>query len=369
MALEAIKYSPRHYKARLLLAEMYLKNNAIDDAKREATNVLRIENGNLRAALILAQCLVIEKDYVKSKKLLTQIQKVLPKDPRSYNIMGISYLSEGQLDAAMAQFEKVLELAPQSDKAMGYIVNILLKQDKADTAMQRIKVQAAKFPKNPALLMQQGLLAMRLKNNNLAEQSFRQAIKLAPQLAAPYTMLGQILQKTGKMEEAISQYKTALQDNPDLVGVRMQLGILLEKQGQSKKASEEYRKILEKKPEFAPAANNLAWYLSTHNADMGEALRLAMVAKSVSPEDPNVADTVGWVHYKRGSYGLARTQFAEAQRMLPKNAIVNYHLGLALAKLKETTQAKIYLQKAIALAKGSKDFPDLEAARQLLRKL
>ena len=60
-------------------------------------------------------------------------------------------------------------------------------------------------------------------------------------------------------------------------------------------------------PDFAPAANNLAWLITvSKEPDLGEALRLAMTAKQQMPNDVHIIDTLGWVHYKRGSFGLAR---------------------------------------------------------------
>ncbi|MDD5760085.1 MAG: hypothetical protein PHI06_13500, partial [Desulfobulbaceae bacterium] len=133
-------------------------------------------------------------------------------------------------------------------------------------------------------------------------------------------------------------------------------------------AAEEYRTILKKDASFAPAANNLAWYMAENGQDLGEALRLAMVAKAGSPEDPYVADTLGWVHYKRASYDLAKSQFVQALEKLENNPTVNYHLGLTMEKLADKAKAVESLQKAIDL--GQKEaFPEMEQAKTLLGQL
>ena len=84
-------------------------------------------------------------------------------------------------------------------------------------------------------------------------------------------------------------------------------------------------------PNLAAAANNLAWLLaSEEGSDLGEALRLAMQAKQAFPDQPHIADTLGWVHYKRKSYSLAITQFRQALDKRPDDPIIQYHLALAL---------------------------------------
>ncbi|MDA8159257.1 MAG: tetratricopeptide repeat protein, partial [Desulfobacteraceae bacterium] len=76
----------------------------------------------------------------------------------------------------------------------------------------------------------------------------------------------------------------------------------------------------------------------------------------------------GWVHFKRGSYDLAKTQFAQALKKLGDNPTVHYHLGMTLAKLGDKAGAAQELKQAIDL--GGKDkFPELEAAKNLLAQL
>ena len=48
------------------------------------------------------------------------------------------------------------------------------------------------------------------------------------------------------------------------------------------------------------------------------------------PTQPNVADTLGWVHYKRKSFPLAITQFKQALESSPDDPNIRYHLALAV---------------------------------------
>ena len=96
--------------------------------------------------------------------------------------------------------------------------------------------------------------------------------------------------------------------------------MLQEQKGNKAKAREHYKKALDLDPEFGAAANNLAWLMAEEEGgDLGEAMRLALVAKEQYPDDPYIADTLGWIHYKRQSYGLALSQFVQAATGLPEN--------------------------------------------------
>jgi Tfp pilus assembly protein PilF len=279
-------------------------------------------------------------------------------------------LRQGKLQEASANFEKVLELAPESDIALEYLAAIMIKNGKKDDALQRVQIQVEKFPESAPLQILYGGLALSMGKDTIAEQSLRRAIELAPKTPKPYILLASIFQKTDRVQSAIDQYRAALVENPDLARVRMQLATLIEKQGNVREAANEYKRILSAEPEFAPAANNLAWFMAENSDDLGEAFRLAMVAKSGAPDDPYVADTVGWVHYQRQSYGLAKTQFMQALEKLETNPTVQYHLALTLNKLEEKEKAVESLEKAISLAKDDVAiFPELKEARQLLEEL
>ena len=146
----------------------------------------------------------------------------------------------------------------------------------------------------------------------------------------------------------------------------MAIGALRDRSGETELAKEAYRKVLEIAPNSAAAANNLAWILTQEeNPDLGEALRLAMIAKGVFPEDPHISDTLGWIHLKRESYSLAATQFRQAVEVQPKLGTFKYHLALALKGDGKIDAAK----EAVTQAISGTEFPELNEAKELLNSL
>jgi len=80
------------------------------------------------------------------------------------------------------------------------------------------------------------------------------------------------------------------------------------------------------------------------------------------PEDPSVADTLGWVLYRRGLYGAAITELKRSAEKLPNEAAVRYHLGMAYLRNGDKADAKSELTAALKL--GSFDGED-DAKRTL----
>ena len=143
--------------------------------------------------------------------------------------------------------------------------------------------------------------------------------------------------------------------------------MLQEQKGDKDKAREHYKQALELDPEFAAAANNLAWMMAEEEGgDLGEAMRLALLAKEQFPEDPYIADTLGWIHYKRQSYGLALTQFVQAANDLPENMTTQYHLALALKANNRIDEAREILVK---IRESKKEFAEKAEVQKLLQEL
>jgi tetratricopeptide (TPR) repeat protein len=76
-----------------------------------------------------------------------------------------------------------------------------------------------------------------------------------------------------------------------------------------------------------------------------------------------MADTLGWILFKKGDYGNALRLLQESAAKLPDQPQVQYHVGMAHYMLGDETPARIALQRA---ADASADFPGKDEARQRL---
>ncbi len=119
-------------------------------------------------------------------------------------------------------------------------------------------------------------------------------------------------------------------------------------------------------PEQWSTINDLAFLLSEYGSgkkDLDRALVLAEKAKSLNPDNPNIFDTLGWIHYRRGEVKQAIEWLGKAQAMNAGNSIVNFHLGMAYNQAGNPGKAKEYLQVALA-SKGG--FPGKDEAEKAM---
>ena len=119
-------------------------------------------------------------------------------------------------------------------------------------------------------------------------------------------------------------------------------------------------------PNAAVAANNLAWLYASSGENLDAALQLAQAATRVLPADGNVADTLGYVYYKKDMPRLAIPAFRASVAQEPDNPIYQAHLGLAYAQAGELANARTHLTAALRL---KANFDGAEEARSVLSSL
>jgi Flp pilus assembly protein TadD len=100
-----------------------------------------------------------------------------------------------------------------------------------------------------------------------AEQAYRGAIELDPQLACAYTNLGNLRYRVGAVDDARALYEKAMDLEPEQPEAHYNLAFLSYEEGQLPEAVELFRRTLELDPEFGEAHFNLAIALSELGQD------------------------------------------------------------------------------------------------------
>lgn len=90
------------------------------------------------------------------------------------------------------------------------------------------------------------------------------------------------------------------------------------------------------------------------------------MAREAAPEDPFVADTLGWILYQRGLHQRALALLQESVQKLPDHPEVQFHLGLAAEKAGDRETARTALTAAVASPRA---FARKDEARTALGRL
>ena len=364
----AMQYMPNHPDAETLMAQHLLLQQDFNAARDTAVSALRKNPGNLRAGLILAKAMLRSGETEAAVRLFERMADHAPDNIEVLSGKSEAYLADDRKDDAMATFEKMLTLQPDFVPAMAAVNALLLEKGKPGEAIAATRRQIEISPGNPYFLM---MLAELVNAVDAASEEalalLENAREIAPDIPRIYEMMARMQIQRGETEKAIDNYSAMVKVNPDSVNGHMALGTLLERSGDIDGAMKAYRRALRVQPDFAPAANNLAWLIAnSENPDLGEALRLALVAMEARPDDPYITDTLGYIHYKRGSHQLALTQFARSTAKRPDVPVLRYHYALGLYADGQLDRARQQLEKALELDTA---FPEREEAKKLLARI
>ena len=166
----------------------------------------------------------------------------------SYIKSGVLYLKNGQINNAIAEFSKAINLAPR--KAVAYTARgsayfRLNQLDKATSDYNKaIEINpnfATAYQNRGSLFFQQGKF-----DNALLD--YNKAIELKPDMAASYIDRGNIYQRRDRMNEAISDYSKALELNPNDAETYITRGIAYYSQEQYQKAFADFNVAIDLDP-------------------------------------------------------------------------------------------------------------------------
>ena len=358
---EAVKLAPSDARAQLLLGEVSLRSGDPARAEKAALEVLRRNPANALAAMLLADSYLARKEWKKGEQIYQAMIKQLPKNPVGYLKMGLSRKMQGKPKDAAGFFAQAMERNPKDLTAINEYIFALAAARDTVKAKKVLDDTVAKEPKNPLLWDMVGRFQLASGKPAEAETAFLKSIELAPEFTAPYYQLGVLYASQKKFPEAAKRLEKVIEKNDKNVGAHTLLGMVLNSQGKIDAANKEYRKVLALSPKHPLASNNLASNLADGGGNLDEALKFAQTAREAAPEDPSVADTLGWVYYKKGLIETAYPLLADAAGKAKNNAAVRYHHGMVLAKKGRKKEAAAELKAALSL---DPNFPGADEARK-----
>ena len=361
---EAVRLAPSSGDNRTSLAALHLANGAFDDAIQEAQTAIRLNPRNVPAVLTLGEAYLRKGELPKSKQVYESFIQVLPNQWIGHYQLGLVLRKQKKDAEALKHFEQALAFQPNAIEPLSQIAGIFASQGKYAEAERRISKQIQSNPKSSAHYDLLGRLASAGKRYQEAEAAFKKAIELDSGMLNAYVSLGELYQRTGKLDQAISELEGALAKNPKILTAHMALGMIHDQRKEVGKAKSHYEEALKINSHFAPAANNLAWLLSEEGGNIDLALSYAQTAREERPEDPSIADTLGWILYKKNVFLQSAQLLKEAQEKLPTIPVIQYHYGMAQYKNGNTAEAINALTTALEL---SKSFPGSEEAKQTLK--
>jgi len=300
---------------------------------------------------------------------IAEVRKELDIDPAyadGYNFLGKLLEKQGRYDEATGAYQRAVELEPENYVGLNNLGFQRLRQGRTAEAMA---LYTKAFAINPRF----GLLRNNL-GNLLAEQGkvdeaiahYTEALRLDPNDRYADYNLGNALAAQGRLDEAIAHYVRALAIDPRNPDIPNNLGLALAKQGKAEEAVRMYHKALAIDPAYANAHNNLAYELAGMD-QTDEALTHYARALELDPEFPLAHNNLGKLLVKLGRADEGMAHFEKALAIDPKDELAHLNLADTLAGQGHLDEAIRHYLDALENDPANPDIPN-NLANALVKK-
>jgi tetratricopeptide (TPR) repeat protein len=351
---EAARLKPTMVEAQRALAEIALQRSDMSGLEQAADRIIELQPASPEGYALRAISFMARKQYPAAEQDARKAVDVAPQAAHGYLQMG--NLRTLQLKAGEAEgwYKQALSKDPNSIDALRGLMNIYLSQKHPEKAAAAARTQITASPNNSTIYAMLGSVLLGQKDYKGAEEALNKAISLDKNNSDAYIQLGRAQTAEGALDQALATYRNGVAASPKVAALHILSGDIYQTKHDFAGAQKEYQAALQIKPNDPTASNNLAYVLLQTNGNADLALELAKTARRGFPENPQVADTLGWAFYQKGVYRSAIGMCEEAIKLAAKNkqpesADYHYHLGLAYAKSEQPVLARQHLERVLKI--------------------
>ncbi len=363
---QVIAAKPDFAEAILLLAELNLRAGKAQTVVTAMEDLLKVRPDLAQAKVLLASAYQASGRLDDAASLFREQVQKTPESPDAHFVLGVILRQQNKNTEARGEFEKTSELMPDNWLAIDHIVEMDIGEKNFADATPRVEAYVARKPNEAPGHYMLGKIYSAQQDWAQAESELKKAVDLDPNFGVAYNGLVSVYMTQNKLPQAIAELESALKQRPGDARVLLTMGLIYDQMKDYTKARDAYEKALVANPNAVVALNNLAYIYGERFNQLDRAYELAQKARNLQPEDGSIADSLGWILYKRGNYQQALSLLQESSGKLPDNPEVQFHLGMTASMMGQTEVARAALEKA---AHATAAFPGKDEAERRLASL
>lgn len=297
--------------------------------------------------LAFARALVGEKRYEDSLREFSLLLTEFPDNPDVIYANGVLLLQLGKPREAEAMLQRVVALGKGDQNPARYYLGQIAEDGKRyEEALKRYDLvdggehQIAAALRGAQVLQRLGRLDdARARLKKAREDHADEATRL---LIAE----SQLLRDAGRNQESLEILQASLASSPEDTELLYETALAAERLDRLADAERHLRRMIELKPDSAQGYNALGFSLADRGLRLDEARQLIDKALTLSPDDPFILDSKGWVLFRQGDAKGALEILKKAFAMRPDPEIAA-HIGEVLWSLGRRDEADTVLKDAV----------------------
>ncbi|NJN72016.1 MAG: FkbM family methyltransferase [Limnothrix sp. RL_2_0] len=244
---------------------------------------------------------------------LTENSKAILDESYYFNL-GQEFQEKGDIDTAIAAYEKALKIDSQNTEILNTLGNLYQECEQIELAVERFKKAVEIAPKEAGLQFNLGNALLAQKAYQEAEIAYCKAIKIDPKDTGIINNLGHVLHKQKKYDEALSTFQLIIDLRPD--------------------ESDAYNHI-----------GNIYQDLK----DYPQAIKYFQQALEYKENDSGYLYNLGNAYQLNKEHKKAAITYQQVLEIDPNHAGAQYNLGNAFLDLRQLAKAVVAYKKAIEI--------------------
>ena len=361
-AEKALQLRPDWEIAAIARAQLQARQSA-QTAIDSLTNFVDSNPAARDARLALARLLISEKRYDDARGHFDRLLKENPDNPDVIYPVAMLALQHGDTTTGRTQLEHLLETDfPDKSTIHFFLGQLDQEQKRPQDALEHYRQVTTGEQYIPArsrtaqILIQQGKIddAREVLHDTHSNSNADRTQLILTE--------SQLLREANRQEDAYIILEAALSAHPDNPELLYETALTAERIGKPEQLDKHLKHLLELKPEHAHALNALGYSWAERNTRLPEAHDLIAKALKLSPEDPFIMDSMGWVLFRQGKLPEALQTLEKAYKLRADPEIAA-HLGEVLWTANRKDEARSLLNDA------AKANPDNEVLNLVIKKL
>ncbi|MDD1748646.1 MAG: tetratricopeptide repeat protein [Methanothrix sp.] len=358
---QMLEIDPGNRPLQRQLAETYSKAGKIDEAVKLLETMHEVDQKDEQVTAILAEIYLDRGEYAKALPLYQSLLGGEKPNPELRLRIGVAYAGQIQRDSTFADkareiFEQ-LKIEMPDDFRVYWYLGIIAANQKQDSL-------AANYFERVTSLNEKNAEAWWFLGSNYFDRgdfqkvlgTMERARTLFPNDSRFYMLTGLAYSRLGQPEPAIQMLERSYRLNPKDLNTLGQLALTYDGLRRWKECDSLYEEALRIDSTSAAAAivlNNYGYSLAERGLQLDRALKMALRAVELEPNNASYLDTLGWIYYKISRYDDAQRYIARAVETGQASAVVNEHLGDVYYKLGNKDKATEYWERALNMDKSN----------------
>jgi tetratricopeptide (TPR) repeat protein len=378
-AVQVVKDDPRNVRALQLLGNIEFAQGNAAAAAEHLHTALGLQ-GDFDTAYSLALAYLTQHKLAETKLLFDELLNDMGSSPELHVLLGRAYRETGYLDEAIREFKKAIELDPHYPRVHYYLALAYLAQGEKErfpTARPLFEQELAINPKEFFSTFFLGVIHLEDREFPAAEQYLTRASQLQPDNPDPFLYLGQVYFETNRPELAIEALKKSIDLTTDpsrnhyqVSKAHTMVGQVLLKMGKQEEAEAELKRSQELRaqafqndkdaqearemgqhellPELQTGQEKPAFLENLPPRDAAEKEKAQELRAALAEILANAYNNLGVIQARHEQYAQAADYFSKASRWRPELQGLDRNWGLACFRAQRFKEAIGPLARQVA---------------------